>query len=93
MRTPRSAVLLFVVVSFGLMWAVPSTDCLQTAYDEAKGLPYELRDPVEVTLRDMHSDPPAVPAAAACLMPRSLRAQSYTTYRPPTVAVLCSLRL
>jgi hypothetical protein len=93
MRTPGSAVLLLVVVSFGLMGTVPGVDCLETAYDEAKGLTYQLTDPVEVTLSDMHSDPPAVPAAAACLMPRSIRAQSYTTCQPPMVAVLCSLRL
>lgn len=40
MRKPRSAVLFFVLLVFGLSLAVPAEDVPETAYDESGASPY-----------------------------------------------------
>lgn len=41
MRKPRSALILFVLLVFGLSLAVPAEDVLETTYDESETQPYE----------------------------------------------------
>src|ERR1019366_771632 len=41
MRKPRFALILFVLLVFGLTLAVPAEDVLETTYDESETQPYE----------------------------------------------------
>ena len=41
MRTPRSAIVLLLLLGFGVSLAVPAQDLPDTAYDESETLPYE----------------------------------------------------
>ena len=42
MRKPRFALILFVLLFFGLSLAVPAEDLAETAYDESETSPYEI---------------------------------------------------
>jgi len=41
MRTPRSALVILLLLGFGLPLAVPAEDVPETPYDESEALPYE----------------------------------------------------
>ena len=41
MRKPRPALVLLLLLGFGVSLAVPVEDVPETAYDESEGLPYE----------------------------------------------------
>lgn len=50
MRWPRSALILFVLLAFGLSLAVPAEDLLETACEESETQPYEGLAPFAIVL-------------------------------------------
>lgn len=92
MRTRRSAVFFFVLLSFGLMWAVPATDISETAYDESESQPYHSSSIVVIAVGGCATNPPAAPDAARYRSRRSQTEQSLSATKSPGRAALCNLR-